>query len=127
MSEALADLEKGLSFEKTIDKWSNDPVMRAKHGVSDFFPITDRSPIGEIASLMEIGQRYGPVQVPQGVVYFELLTRAVFCRFFRLTLRLKPGESLQRKRCHGYDLHCRAARASGDAGGGSGDPPYFGR
>jgi parvulin-like peptidyl-prolyl isomerase len=75
MNEALSDLEQGLSFEQAIEKWSNDPAMKAKKGVSGFFPITERSPVGEIASQMEIGRRYGPVRVPQGVLYFELLAR----------------------------------------------------
>ncbi len=75
MNEALSDLEGGMSLKQTIQRWSNDTLVRTNEGVSDLFPITDRSPIGEIASQMEIGQRYGPVQVPQGVLYFELLAR----------------------------------------------------
>lgn len=75
MHEALSDLERGLTFQQVIDKWSSDPEAKVRNGVTERFPITGRPPIGEIASQMEIGQRYGPVRIPQGVLYFELLAR----------------------------------------------------
>jgi hypothetical protein len=75
MNQALTDLEQGMSLEDAIEKWSNDPASKARKGISSLFPVTDRLPIGEIASQMKIGERYGPVRVPNGVLYFELVAR----------------------------------------------------
>jgi len=68
-------MEDGQTLQQVIDKWSSDPGLRKNRGITGFFPVTDRRPIGEIASEMEVGQQYGPVKTSDGFVYFELLGR----------------------------------------------------
>ena len=75
MKQALDELEKGESFERIIRRWSVDSSARTSGGVSDFFPITEHQPIGELAWEMEVGQRFGPFSIPAGVYYFELLAK----------------------------------------------------
>jgi parvulin-like peptidyl-prolyl isomerase len=75
MEEALAELQQGASFEEVVRRRSNDPEVREKGGVTRFFRITDRYPVGEIAAQMETGQRYGPLSVPGGYLFFELHAR----------------------------------------------------
>jgi parvulin-like peptidyl-prolyl isomerase len=75
MDDALRALEGGMPFETVVEKWSNDGEARKRKGLSEFFPITERPPIGEIASHMDIGQRYGPVRMNDGVLVFELVAK----------------------------------------------------
>ena len=72
MQGAMDDLGRGMSFADAVTKWSVDPSARERGGLSPFFPVTSRSPVGGIASRMKTGERYGPVSVPEGVLYFEL-------------------------------------------------------
>ena len=75
MQEAFADLEKNVPFEEVVRRWSNDPVAKERDGLTDFFPATDRAPVGGIAAQMKIGESYGPVSVPGGMLYFKLVAR----------------------------------------------------
>ena len=75
MQLALNELQTGKSLEDVINRWCADPVTRAKRGISDLFPVTERYPVGEIASQMLVGQRYGPIKDSTGYLYFELLSR----------------------------------------------------
>lgn len=75
MKEALDQLEKGVTFSRVIQQWSNDSAARKHEGVSDFFPITEHKPVGEIAWQMDVGQRFGPISVQDGVFFFELLAK----------------------------------------------------
>ncbi len=77
MSPALAALESGDSFEDVAGQFNADALLRLNKGVSELFPITDRQPIGDIASQMDIGQRYGPLRLKDHVVYFELLEKKI--------------------------------------------------
>ncbi|MEK9138294.1 MAG: peptidyl-prolyl cis-trans isomerase, partial [Bacteroidota bacterium] len=70
MSDALTELQHGRSFEEIIERWSNDATLRARKGLSDPFPISERYPVGEIAWQMAVGQRYGPLKVARGYLYF---------------------------------------------------------
>lgn len=75
MSPALAALESGQSFEEVAARFNTDDVLRLNKGVSELFPITGRQPIGDIASQMDVGQRYGPLRLKEDVVFFELLEK----------------------------------------------------
>jgi parvulin-like peptidyl-prolyl isomerase len=75
MQEAFADLEHGASLVSVIRARSNDPEARSREGAYGFFPITERYPVGETAWRMEPGERFGPVAVRGGYLYFELLEK----------------------------------------------------
>jgi hypothetical protein len=75
MQAALADLEHGESFIDVIRKRSIDATARSHDGVTEFFSVTSRVPLGSAAAAMSVGERYGPVLVPGGVSYFELLAK----------------------------------------------------
>ena len=72
MQSAMEDLGGGASMEDVVRKWSADPAARETGGLSPWFPVTDRPPIGEIAFRLRPGERYGPLDLPGGPVYFEL-------------------------------------------------------
>ncbi len=75
MRQAMADLERGMPLAQVVQMFSRDPLERAKGGLSDYFPITDRPPVGELASQMAPGQLYGPVPTKDGVILFQLVAR----------------------------------------------------
>ncbi len=75
MNEAFNDLQEGASLASVIMGRSVDPDTRSRQGISPWFPITDRSPVGQIAWQLAVGERYGPVAVPGGFLYFELLDK----------------------------------------------------
>ncbi|MEW6512204.1 MAG: hypothetical protein AB1428_14735 [Bacteroidota bacterium] len=75
LQDALEIIEGGISFEEVIRERSADPEARTRGGVSGWFSIVDRPPVGEIAWSMEPHERFGPVRIPQGYLYFELLAK----------------------------------------------------
>lgn len=72
MQRAIEDLDRGIPMDQVVRTWSSDPGARENGGLSPFFPVTGRGPIGEIASHLRPGERYGPLNLPGGPVYFEL-------------------------------------------------------
>jgi hypothetical protein len=72
MQSALEDLARGTSMEDAVRAWSNDPGARLTGGLTAWFPVTDRPPVGEIASRLRVGDRYGPLNLPGGPLYFEV-------------------------------------------------------
>ncbi len=68
MQKAMRDLEQKVPFEEVIRRWSHDPTARQRNGLSDFFPTTDRPPVGGIAGQMKTGEFYGPLTVPGGTL-----------------------------------------------------------
>jgi parvulin-like peptidyl-prolyl isomerase len=72
MQAAIEDLEHGARMEDVVRKWSIDPAARDNGGLSRYFAVTERAPIGEIASHLRPGERYGPLNLPGGPEYFEL-------------------------------------------------------
>jgi parvulin-like peptidyl-prolyl isomerase len=75
MKEALAAIQQGLPFEKAVREWSVDTVTKYNGGITDFFPISEHSPIGELAWKMNVGQRYGPVSIENKYTLFEVLDK----------------------------------------------------
>ncbi len=75
MRQAMGALDRGMPFAQVIRTYSSVPDEREHEGLSEFFPITQRPPIGDIASQMVPGQFYGPVPERQGVVLFQLVAR----------------------------------------------------
>lgn len=72
MQGALDELKRGLRFQEVVTRWSSDTAAHALGGLTSFFPITERSPVGAMASAMKIGERAGPLSVPGGLLYFEV-------------------------------------------------------
>jgi hypothetical protein len=77
MNDAMNDLEKNKSFIQTIEKWSSDPHAKATGGLTEYFSILNRQPIGGIAWQMQRGERYGPLKLGEGPVYFELVDKKI--------------------------------------------------
>ncbi len=75
MGEALTALEGGMPFIQVIERWTSDADARKSQGVTPLFAITERPPVGMLASRLQPGERYGPVRDSASYVYFELLER----------------------------------------------------
>ncbi|MBI3577933.1 MAG: peptidylprolyl isomerase [Ignavibacteriales bacterium] len=75
MKEAMFEMQNGATFEHVIQKFSNDTITKRQNGLSVPFPITEREPVGEIAWRLNVGQRYGPVRLTDGFLYFELVAK----------------------------------------------------
>ncbi len=72
---ALAAIQQGLSFEKAVREWSVDTLTRQNGGITEYFPITEHSPIGELAWKMNVGQMYGPISIGNKYILFEVLDK----------------------------------------------------
>ncbi len=75
MRQAMGALDRGIPFPQVVRTYSNDPTEREHDGLSGFFPITARPPLGEIASQMVPGQYYGPIPETRGVILIQLVAR----------------------------------------------------
>lgn len=75
MDGAFRQLEAGVPFEQVIRLFSTDPVGRQTGGLTPFFSVTDRYPLGAIASRLEPGQFYGPLRDTTGYIYVQLVER----------------------------------------------------
>jgi len=70
MKTALAMVAEGHSLRDAIVRYAG-----GNGGDTNFFPISERPPLGEIAWTLEPGQQYGPLQDSSGFVFFELLQK----------------------------------------------------
>jgi parvulin-like peptidyl-prolyl isomerase len=75
MDGAFRQLESGVPFEQVIRLFSADPVDRQTGGLTSFFSVTERYPLGAIASRLEPGQFYGPLRDTTGYIYIQLVER----------------------------------------------------
>jgi parvulin-like peptidyl-prolyl isomerase len=75
MRQAMAALERGMPMGQVVRLFSRSAAERATGGLSGFFPITDRPPIGDLAAGMKPGQLYGPIPMKEGIVLFQLVAR----------------------------------------------------
>jgi parvulin-like peptidyl-prolyl isomerase len=77
MREALGALEKGMTFEEVIRRWSTDQAGRERGGLTEFFPVTERLPVGPVAAEMTPGERMGPLTTADGFVTFEVVEKRI--------------------------------------------------
>jgi parvulin-like peptidyl-prolyl isomerase len=75
MRVALSALDGGIPFEEAVVRYSRAPDARATRGVTPFFTVTDRPPLGAIAAELPAGERFGPVRDSAGYVTFEVLEK----------------------------------------------------
>ena len=75
MDGAFRQLEAGVSFEQVIRLFSADPAGRQSGGLTPFFPVTERYPLGAIASRLEPGEFYGPLRDTTGYIYLQLVEK----------------------------------------------------
>lgn len=69
----LDELEKGTNIKELASEYSIRDWTKKTSGEFGFFPITSHGEIGRIASQMEIGEIYGPLQVKEGYSIFKLI------------------------------------------------------
>jgi hypothetical protein len=72
MVKAIELLDAGGSFEEAVARFSSDPVAHTTGGLTNFFPVSERQPIGSIAATMKVGQIYGPLRDSLGLLLFRL-------------------------------------------------------
>lgn len=75
MKEAMFEMQNGAKLEQVIQKFSDDTTAKKRNGLSSPFPMNEREPVGEIAWQLNVGQRYGPVKLADGFLYFELVAK----------------------------------------------------
>jgi len=75
MDAAFRQLEAGVPFEQVIRLFSSDPADRQTGGLTPFFSVTERYPLGAIASRLEPGEFYGPLRDTTGYIYMQLVER----------------------------------------------------
>ncbi|MGB6121625.1 MAG: hypothetical protein WBG80_06950, partial [Bacteroidota bacterium] len=75
VGEAYGALEEGAPFQEVVEMYSIDPIGRRRGGLTAFFPITERPPVGEIAWELEIGERFGPLRDSAAVYLFEVVAK----------------------------------------------------
>jgi peptidyl-prolyl cis-trans isomerase C len=72
MAKAIELLDAGGSFEDAVARFSSDPAAKTTGGLTAFFPVSERQPIGSIAAAMKVGQIYGPLRDSLGLLLFRL-------------------------------------------------------
>jgi len=75
MQQAVGLLEKGMPFSDVVARLSSDPELRRSGGLTPFFPVTDRQPLGALASQLDSGQVYGPIRDSTGFVMVQLAAK----------------------------------------------------
>lgn len=75
MKEAMFEMQNGAKLEQVIQKFSDDTTVKKQNGLSAPFPMNEREPVGELAWRLNVGQRYGPVKLTDGFLYFELVAK----------------------------------------------------
>jgi len=69
------ELDKGVDFKQLAKKFTIREEAKNNDGELGFFPVNQYGEIGRIAATLEIGQLYGPVQVPEGYSLFQLVDK----------------------------------------------------
>ena len=72
MEQAMASLRDGVPFAKAVEEWSEDRGSIRSKGLTGYFPVTEREPLGSLAAQMSVGERFGPVPVGGRYVLFEV-------------------------------------------------------
>jgi parvulin-like peptidyl-prolyl isomerase len=75
IKNVLEDLDKGEDFKQLAMKYTLRQEAKNNDGELGFFPINQYGEIGRIAATLEIGQLYGPLQVPEGYSLFQLVDK----------------------------------------------------
>ncbi|HUI11509.1 MAG TPA: peptidylprolyl isomerase [Bacteroidota bacterium] len=75
MESALEELSGGKSMDAVVRAWSADSEERSSGGLSEWFPVTARPPLGELASRLRAGERCGPFAYGGSPYFFELVGR----------------------------------------------------
>jgi parvulin-like peptidyl-prolyl isomerase len=75
IKNVLYELDKGGDFKQLAKKFTIREEAKNNDGELGFFPINQYGEIGRIAATLEIGQWYGPVQVPEGYSLFQLVDK----------------------------------------------------
>ncbi len=75
MDGAFRQLEAGVPFDQVIRLFSVDPADRQTGGLTPFFSVTERYPLGAIASRLEPGEFYGPLRDTTGYIYMQLVEK----------------------------------------------------
>ncbi|MFA6467273.1 MAG: peptidyl-prolyl cis-trans isomerase [Bacteroidota bacterium] len=72
MNSAMDQIRNGGLFTEAVKDWSIDTLTKGKGGLTEFFPISENSPIGELAWKMEQGETYGPILLDGKYILFRL-------------------------------------------------------
>jgi parvulin-like peptidyl-prolyl isomerase len=75
LQRALLEIEKGKSFDEVAFEFAKDETLRRRRGVSDFFPITERPPLGALVWSMNKGERSKPIPIKNDFYLFEVLDK----------------------------------------------------
>jgi parvulin-like peptidyl-prolyl isomerase len=75
MGRAYGELEDGATFQDVVERYSIDPIARERGGLTEFFSVTERPPVGEMAWELPIGERFGPLRDSAFVYLFEVVAK----------------------------------------------------
>jgi peptidyl-prolyl cis-trans isomerase C len=97
MTQAAGLLERGVQFGDVVRRLSSDPRQRERGGLTEFFPVTGRYPLGMIAAQLDSGQVYGPLTDSLGLLMVQLVGRRNMPSPGDTTLAKGRGELLRMK------------------------------
>jgi len=73
VDEVMVRLDAGEAFEALARKYSERTWAARKGGEFGFFPVHALGDIGAVAAKLKVGERYGPLQIPEGYSIFEVI------------------------------------------------------
>lgn len=77
ITKILTEVEKGTDFKTLANLYNKRESTKAKGGEYGFTPVSLLGEIGKIASMMSIGDVYGPIKLPEGYSVIKLLDKEI--------------------------------------------------
>jgi parvulin-like peptidyl-prolyl isomerase len=73
ITAALAELDRGEPFADVAARHSEESLAKTTGGLLPYFPITERPPLGHVASQLDSGEVYGPVRDSSSFILLQLV------------------------------------------------------
>lgn len=75
VQKIFKELDEGTDFRELAAEYTQREWTKEKGGEFGFFPVTEHGEIGRTAADMEVGEIFGPLEVPEGYSIFKLIDK----------------------------------------------------
>jgi len=93
VNQVLAEVEKGTDFKSLARLYNKRESTKVKDGEYGFTPVSILGELGRVASMMAIGEVYGPIKLPDGYSVIKLIDKEIE----KIDDSLQPFEKVKAK------------------------------